>query len=68
MNAQCPRCGNHTSQGSPEDYSGFLKDAEAGKLTLFCGYCGNPWTPSPEDQKIYARNLRERIAQTRSGQ
>lgn len=60
MTVKCPRCGNHTAQGT--DYAGFLELAEAGQLKFFCAYCGLPWQPLADEQKKVAENLRNHIA------
>ncbi|HSR06851.1 MAG TPA: hypothetical protein VLM42_06860 [Bryobacteraceae bacterium] len=49
MTAKCPRCGNHTGQGT--DYAGTLKLAEAGEVKFYCVYCGVQWQPDPDEQK-----------------
>jgi hypothetical protein len=61
MNAQCPRCFNHTALGT--DYASFFQEAERGELKLFCGYCGVPWQPSPDDQAAWAERLRKHLAE-----
>jgi hypothetical protein len=61
MDATCPRCGNHTGQGT--DYASFLEQAEQGELKLFCAYCGVPWQPSPDEQKLLADSIRRHITE-----
>jgi hypothetical protein len=39
-----------------------LKLAEAGELKLFCVYCGVPWEPPPDEQRMIAENIRKHIA------
>jgi hypothetical protein len=38
-----------------------LELAEAGKLKLECEYCDFTWTPSPDEQKVYAVEIHKHL-------
>jgi hypothetical protein len=60
MQAKCPKCGKEPSQGT--DHAVLLEHAAAGKVRFYCSYCDATWTPRPAEQKLYANQLRDLLA------